>query len=158
MGHYALWIPLLLIILGFYLVQHYDRRRMHYQSIQKTDLAKNVPIGSIDHPFTNAYEDQNVQYQGYESEEPNTQVQMTRPDKAQTNSVDTPNGYQSPHPNYKSYMDGIRYSNDYERLHTFRHIIQPYDNNVKTVVNVHRKTPYYMKNSLDNVYEGLFKK
>ena len=153
MSNYVLWIPLLLILLGFYFVQHYDQRRMHYQSIQKTDLATNVPIGSIDHPFANAYEDQNAQYQEFNSEEPNTPVQMTS--NKQIGPLDTPRGYQSPHPNYKSYTDDMKYRNDYERLHTFRHVIQPH---VKNVVNVQRTAPYYMKNSLDNVYEALFKK
>ena len=150
MNNYALWIPLLLILLGFYFVQHYDRRRVHYQSIQKTYMAKNVPIGSIDHPFTNAYEDYNAQYQGYESEEPNTSAHITS--NTPVSSLDTPRGYQNPYPNYKSYTDDMKYRNDYERLHTFRHVTKP------DVTNVQRRAPYYMKNSLDNVYEGLFNK
>ena len=163
MTDFSLFIPLVLVLVAFYLVHQHDKRHRILdrllQSLNWTEKELKQGVGTLERPFINAYGDiHGPSPAASTSKDPQLVAPAVYMDPRvnKASRFEVPPGYEPIPVSNRSYQQTERdYINNYEKQHAGRHVVNTRRGDVSVRRTASSLGPYLIGNGRDNVYGEL---
>lgn len=163
MSDFSLFIPLVLVLVAFYLVHQYDKRHHILDRLRKdldwSEKELKRGVGTLERPFVDAY----GAIHGPSPAAPSGKGQelvapavYMDPRVNVASRLEAPSGYESAPVSNRSYQSGgNNYVNNYETQHAGRHVVSTRRGDISVRRTATTSGPYLIGNDRDNVYGNL---